>query len=84
MLDFPPSCGSGRRRRRLRQPGKYTAFAPTDEAFAKLTAGVMETLTRPENRAELIALLRMQVVADEAIIAEKANGQQLMARIPLP
>nr|WP_300998546.1 hypothetical protein [Hyphomonas sp.] len=49
-----------------------------------MTAGVMETLTRPENRAELIALLRMQVVADEAIIAEKANGQQLMARIPLP
>lgn len=67
----------------LRQPGKYTAFAPTDEAFAKLTAGVMETLMRPENRAELIALLRMHLVADEAITAEKANGQQLMARILL-
>jgi uncharacterized surface protein with fasciclin (FAS1) repeats len=63
----------------LRQPGKYTIFAPTDEAFAKLPAGAMETLMRPENRAQLIALLRMHVVADEAITAEKAKGQQFTA-----
>lgn len=63
----------------LRQPGKFTIFAPTDAAFAKLPAGAMETLMRPENRAQLVALLRMHVVADEAITAEKASGQQFTA-----
>ena len=63
----------------LRQPGKYTIFAPTDEAFSKLPDGAMETLMRPENRAQLVALIRMHVVADEAITAEKASGQQFTA-----
>lgn len=63
----------------LRMPGKYTIFAPTDAAFAKLPEGAMDKLMRPENRDQLIALLRMHVVADEVITAEKANGQQFTA-----
>ena len=60
-------------------PGTYTIFAPTDAAFAKLPAGAMDTLMKPENRDQLVALLQMHVVAGEAITADKANGQQFTA-----
>lgn len=63
----------------LSGPGTYTIFAPTDAAFAKLPEGAMEKLMRPENRDQLIALLRMHVVAGEAITADKAEGQQFTA-----
>lgn len=63
----------------LSGPGTYTIFAPTDAAFAKLPAGAMETLMKPENRDQLVALLRMHVVQGEAITADKASGQQFTA-----
>ena len=63
----------------LNSPGTFTIFAPTDAAFAKLPAGTMDMLMAPENRDQLIALLRMHVVAGEAITADKANGQQFTA-----
>lgn len=47
----------------LMQSGNYTVFAPTDEAFAKLPAGTVEMLLRPENRAKLRAVLQQHVVA---------------------
>ena len=37
-------------------------FAPTDEAFAKLPAGTVETLLKPENKAKLTAILTYHVV----------------------
>jgi uncharacterized surface protein with fasciclin (FAS1) repeats len=46
----------------LRGPGPFTVFAPTDEAFKKLPAGRMETLFKPENKAELASLLNYHVV----------------------
>lgn len=42
--------------------GNYTVFAPTDEAFAKLPAGTVETLLKPENRAQLRNILLYHVV----------------------
>ncbi|ABI78265.1 fasciclin domain protein [Hyphomonas neptunium ATCC 15444] len=63
----------------LSGPGAYTIFAPTDAAFAKLPDGAMETLMKPENRDQLIALLQMHVVAGDVITAEKASGQQFTA-----
>ena len=63
----------------LKGKGPFTVFAPTDAAFAKLPAGTMDMLMAPENRDQLIALLRMHVVAGEAITADKANGQQFTA-----
>jgi uncharacterized surface protein with fasciclin (FAS1) repeats len=47
----------------LKGPGPFTVFAPTDEAFAKLPAGTLETLLKPENRAELQRILTYHVVA---------------------
>jgi uncharacterized surface protein with fasciclin (FAS1) repeats len=46
----------------LKGAGPFTVFAPTDEAFAKLPAGTVETLLKPENKAKLIAILTYHVV----------------------
>ena len=47
----------------LKGPGPFTVFAPTDEAFAKLPAGTVETLLKPENKAKLVDILTYHVVA---------------------
>jgi len=47
----------------LKTEGPFTVFAPTDEAFAKLPKGTVETLLRPENRDKLIAILKYHVVS---------------------
>jgi uncharacterized surface protein with fasciclin (FAS1) repeats len=46
----------------LQGEGPFTVFAPTDEAFAKLPAGTVETLLKPENREQLTAILTYHVV----------------------
>lgn len=63
----------------LGQMGTYTFFAPTDAAFEKLPPGAMERLMRPENRDQLISLLRMHVVAGEELTAERMRGAQMTA-----
>jgi uncharacterized surface protein with fasciclin (FAS1) repeats len=47
----------------LKGPGPFTVFAPTDEAFAKLPPGTLETLLKPENKAKLRSILLYHVVA---------------------
>jgi uncharacterized surface protein with fasciclin (FAS1) repeats len=47
----------------LKGKGPFTVFAPTDEAFAKLPAGTVEGLLKPENKAQLAAILTYHVVA---------------------
>ncbi len=49
----------------LKGPGPFTVFAPTDEAFAKLPAGTVETLLKPENKAKLVDILTYHVVAGD-------------------
>lgn len=46
----------------LKGPGPFTVFAPTDEAFAKLPAGTVESLLKPENKAKLVKILTYHVV----------------------
>lgn len=46
----------------LKGPGPFTVFAPTDAAFAKLPAGTVENLLKPENKAQLVAILTYHVV----------------------
>ena len=41
----------------LRSDGPFTVFAPTDEAFAKLPSGTVETLLKPENKDKLVSIL---------------------------
>ncbi|MEM7312238.1 MAG: fasciclin domain-containing protein [Planctomycetota bacterium] len=47
----------------LKSPGPFTVFAPTDEAFAKLPAGTLESLLKPENKDKLTSILTYHVVA---------------------
>jgi uncharacterized surface protein with fasciclin (FAS1) repeats len=54
----------------LKGPGPFTVFAPTDEAFAKLPAGTVETLLQPDNKDQLIAILTYHVVPGEVTAAE--------------
>src|ERR1700681_3689028 len=51
----------------LQSPGPFTVFAPTNEAFAKLPAGTVETLLKPENKAMLTKILTCHVVAADAM-----------------
>lgn len=54
----------------LKGPGPFTVFAPTDEAFAKLPAGTLETLLKPENKAKLQAILTYHVLPGKVMSRE--------------
>ena len=54
----------------LQSPGPFTVFAPTDEAFAKLPAGTLDSLLLPENKAQLTAILKYHVVAGKVLAAD--------------
>lgn len=59
--------------------GPFTVFAPTNAAFAKLPAGTVETLLKPENKAQLQAVLTYHVIpgklmAKDVVAAIKAGG----------
>jgi uncharacterized surface protein with fasciclin (FAS1) repeats len=54
----------------LQGKGPFTVFAPTDDAFAKLPAGTVENLLKPENREQLIAVLTYHVVPGKVMAAD--------------
>lgn len=54
----------------LQGEGPFTVFAPTDAAFAKLPAGTVETLLKPENKDQLIAILTYHVVPGKVTAAD--------------
>ena len=56
----------------LKGKGPFTVFDPTDEAFAKLPEGTVETLLKPENKAKLAAILTYHVAAGKWKIKEAA------------
>ena len=54
----------------LKGAGPFTVFAPTDAAFAKLPAGTLDTLLKPENKAMLVDILTYHVVAGNVKAAD--------------
>lgn len=54
----------------LQGEGPFTVFAPTDEAFAKLPAGTVEELLKPENKDQLTAILTYHVVPGKVMAAD--------------
>lgn len=67
----------------LSGPGPFTVFAPTNAAFAKLPAGTVDTLVKPENKATLTKILTYHVVAGKLNAADiaanaKAHGGKAM------
>ncbi|PKF61041.1 fasciclin [Psychromonas sp. psych-6C06] len=73
----------------LKGEGPFTVFAPTDEAFAKLPAGTVEMLLKPENKDKLIAVLTYHVVAGKVMaedvvkleVAPTLQGQTVMVKV---
>ena len=57
----------------LQGAGPFTVFAPTNEAFAALPAGTVETLLKPENKDALVKILTCHVVG-KAVLAEALEG----------
>jgi transforming growth factor-beta-induced protein len=64
----------------LKSAGPFTVFAPTDEAFAKLPEGTVETLLKPENKDKLTAILLFHVVPGE-LDAEHVLGQKTLTTV---
>ncbi len=73
----------------LKGDGPFTVFAPTDEAFAKLPAGTVESLLKPENKDQLIAVLTYHVVPGKVKAADvvkltsakTVNGQDVTIKV---
>ena len=72
----------------LQGKGPFTVFAPTDEAFAKLPAGTVEDLLKPENKEKLVAILTYHVVpgkvmaADvKTMMAKTVSGKELSIKV---
>ena len=54
--------------------GPFTVFAPTDEAFAALPAGLLDALLLPENKATLVKILTYHVVSGKVLAADVTDG----------
>ena len=73
----------------LQGKGPFTVFAPTDEAFANLPEGTVETLLKPENKKQLVAVLTYHVVAGKVMAADvvkldaaaTVNGQRVNIKV---
>ncbi len=59
----------------LKGEGPFTVFAPTDDAFAALPEGTVETLLKPENKATLAGILTYHVVGGKVMAADLKDGQ---------
>lgn len=62
----------------LMKDGPYTVFAPTDEAFAALPAGTVESLLKPENKAQLQAILKFHIVSGRVFSDQAAKAGKAM------
>ena len=57
----------------LKGDGPFTVFAPTNDAFAKLPAGTVENLLKPENKDQLVAVLTYHVLPGKVMVADIAG-----------
>lgn len=65
----------------LKGSGPFTVFAPTDAAFAKLPAGTVESLLKPENKDKLVAVLTYHVVPGKVMSSEIAGKSAAVATV---
>ena len=65
----------------LKGPGPFTVFAPSDAAFAKLPAGTVESLLKPENKAKLTAILTYHVITGKVMSGEIAGKKLEVATV---
>merc|ERR1719159_1776686 len=61
----------------LSSAGKFTVFAPTNEAFKALPAGTLDTLMKPENKAKLVDILKYHVLPEEVLSTQLKAHQKV-------
>jgi len=61
----------------LQGDGPFTVLAPTNDAFAKLPAGTVDTLLLPENKATVSGILTYHVIPGKVMAADLTNGQKV-------
>jgi uncharacterized surface protein with fasciclin (FAS1) repeats len=61
----------------LQSAGPFTVFAPTNDAFAALPAGTLDTVLKPENVDQLTSILTYHVVAGKVMAADLTDGQEI-------
>ena len=57
----------------LKSDGPFTVFAPTDDAFAALPEGTLESLLKPENKDQLVSILTYHVVSGNVKASDVVN-----------
>lgn len=65
----------------LKSAGPFTVFAPTDEAFAKLPAGTVDNLLKPENKDQLVAMLTYHVVPGKIMSGDIAGKTAMVKSV---
>ncbi|GGI92286.1 hypothetical protein GCM10007973_30590 [Polymorphobacter multimanifer] len=65
----------------LKGTGPFTVFAPSDDAFAKLPAGTVDDLVKPENKAKLAAILTLHVMSGKVMAADVAGNKLTPASV---
>ena len=72
----------------LNGKGPFTVFAPTDEAFAKLPAGTVDSLLKPENKEKLVGILTYHVLPGKIMAADvktskvkTVNGKEVSVKV---
>ena len=65
----------------LKGTGPFTVFAPTDEAFAKLPEGTVESLLKPENKSKLVAILTYHVLPGKVMSGDIAGKKLSVATV---
>ena len=60
----------------LKGDGPFTVFAPTDDAFAALPEGTVETLLKPENKDQLVAILTYHVVPGKVMSTDLQDDME--------
>ncbi len=65
----------------LKGEGPFTVFAPTDEAFAKLPAGTVDMLLKPENKEKLVSILTYHVIPGKVMSADIAGKSMMVATV---
>ena len=65
----------------LKGEGPFTVFAPTDEAFAKLPEGTVESLLKPENKDQLVAILTYHVVSGKIMSGDIAGKEAMVETV---
>ena len=60
----------------LKSKGPFTVFAPTDESFSQLDKSTLESLLKPENKDQLVAILTYHVVAGKVMSTDITDNMQ--------